>query len=117
MSSFVYCEKIDEIKKAIEDILPALFERYVKNNNNPVINYLSLDQIDSYRLYMILLQNIRNPIDFHLFYRWIGIDSDWAINSPYKQLEASEFWWMCYKTKRVTDVLIKLLNDYKSLCS
>ena len=116
MSSFSNCSELRNIKSKIEELLPDLYERYIHDNNN-VMNYFSIFRADSYRLYMILLQNIKTPIDFHLFYRWIGLDSDWAISSPNKQKAPADFWWTCFENNKVNDILIKIVKDYKEVCS
>lgn len=112
--SFSRCANLDKIKREIEKFLPDWYYNYILNNTSPngFINISSRDESD---LYFILKINIKTDIDFHLFYRWIGLDSEWAVNAPYKGLSPSIFWMEYYKDHKALQIIIKLVRDYQKI--
>lgn len=108
MSGFCHCSEINAIKRELAELLPDWFERYSDGNLNIALK-------DESVLMYILKKYIRTHVDFHLFYRWIRLDSDWAVVPPYAGLSPSIFWTVFYQNSKGIEIIKKLVEDYKKV--
>jgi len=107
MAAFLNCDGLNEIKQEIGKLLPVWHERY----NCQGINAITIP--DEAEIFFILKRFIKTTIDFHLFYRWIGLSSDWSIEPPFRGLKPMDFWNEFYSKGKALAVFQKLLRDYK----
>lgn len=105
---------LDKIKEEIQEFIPNWFYKYVVSGKYP-LGFVGITPQDETDLYFILKKHLKTHIDFHLFYRWIGIDSEWAVQGFYQGLSPSFFWMSYYKDHKALQIMVKLLRDYQEI--
>ena len=105
---------LEKIKEEIQKFIPEWFHKYILSNKT-TFSIIDVFPTDETALYAILKNNLKSATDFHLFYRWMGLESSWAVKGRYQGLSPTLFWSTYYIDRQTLGIISKLLRDYQAI--
>ncbi len=105
---------ISGIKKDLEPLIILFYQKYFVHTSRP-FSFTQVDLTDERMVSNILRSNIKSSLEFHMFYRWIGLSSQWAVEGEFQTSTLQSFWHEYETYHKARYVIERLLKDFDTI--